>query len=281
MAHGLGSVSGRVAVVTGAASGIGRATAHELAKRGAALALCDVDEVGLERVSHELRGRRVYSARTDVTDEAEVARFAAAVERELGVADLIVNSAGIVVVGPFLDTSLAAWNRVIDVNLKGTVAVCRAFLPALVARGRGGYVVNIASAAAFTTIGDLSAYGATKHALVGLSQGLAEEFFTHRIGVSLVCPGFVDTPIAQHAEVLGAGDANGERRRIAEFLRLRGLSAARVAERIADAAERGQAIVPVGLEARLLQTLARVAPTSLPYWIVGGRRLAGWLRRRG
>jgi len=283
MPHGLGSVSGRVAVVTGAASGIGRATAHALAQRGAALALCDIDEIGLERTSHELRGvaSRVFAERADVTDEAGVARFAASVERELGVADLIVNSAGIVVVGRFLETPLADWNRLIDVNLTGTVRVCRAFLPALVARGRGGYVVNVASAAAFTTLGDLSAYGASKHALVGLSQGLTEELFEHGIGVSLICPGFVDTPIANHAEVRGVLDASAERRRIAEFLRSRGLSAARVAERIVRAVERGQAIVPVGIEARMLRTLSRVAPSALPFLVVGGRRLASWLGNRG
>jgi NAD(P)-dependent dehydrogenase (short-subunit alcohol dehydrogenase family) len=282
MAHGLGSVSGRVAVVTGAASGIGRATARELAKRGAALALCDLDEVGLERTSHELRGvtTRVFVQRVDVTDEAEVADFAANVERELGVADLIVNSAGIVVVGPFLETPLADWDRLMDVNLKGSVRVCRAFLPALLARGRGGYVVNIASAAAYTTIAELSAYGASKHALVGLCQALTEEFFQHRIGVSLICPGFVDTPIASHAELRGTRDETAERQRIAGFLRARGLSAARVAERIVNAAERGQAIVTVGIEARILRTLSRVAPSALPFLMVGGRRLAGWLGSR-
>jgi NAD(P)-dependent dehydrogenase (short-subunit alcohol dehydrogenase family) len=283
MPHGLGTVSGRVAVVTGAASGIGRATAQELAKRGAALALCDVDEVGLERTSHELRGlaSHVFVQRADVTNEAEVARFAAEVERELGGTDLIVNSAGIVVAGPFLEIPLADWDRLLDVNLKGSVRVCRAFLPSMVARGRGGYVVNIASAAAFTTIADLSAYGASKHALVGLCQGLTEEFFQDRIGVSLICPGFVDTPIANHAELRGARDVAAERERIAGFLRARGLSAARVAERIVNAAERGQAIVSVGIEARLLRTLSRVAPSALPFLMLGGRRLASWLGGRG
>jgi len=283
MPHGLRTVSGRLAVVTGAASGIGRATAQELAKRGAALALCDLDEVGLERTNQELRGvaNRVFVQRVDVTDEAEVRGFAADVQRELGVADLVVNSAGIVVAGPFLETPLADWDRLLDVNLKGSVRVCRAFLPAMVTRGRGGYVVNIASAAAFTTIANLSAYGASKHALMGLCQGLTEEFFRHRIGVSLICPGFVDTPIAKHAELRGARDVDAERERIARFLRARGLTAARVAERIVNAAERGQAIVTVGIEARALRTLSRVAPSALPFLMVGGRRLASWLSGRG
>jgi NAD(P)-dependent dehydrogenase (short-subunit alcohol dehydrogenase family) len=282
MPHGLGTVSGRVAVVTGAASGIGRATALELARRGAALALCDVDEVGLERTSQELRdiAGRLLTERVDVTHEAEIARFAARVESELGVADLIVNSAGIVVVGRFLDTPLADWDRLLDVNVKGCVRVCRAFLPAMLARGRGGHVVNVASAAAFTTIADLSAYGASKHALVGLCQGLTEELFEDGIGVSLVCPGFVDTPIASHLEVRGPRDVSAERERLSGFLRARGLSAARVAERIVNAAERGQSIVTVGVEARFLRSLSRLAPRALPFLMIGGRRLASMLTDR-
>ncbi len=274
MTRGLGSVSGRLAVVTGAASGIGRASALELARRGATLALGDIAATPLEGVAVKARalGARVLSEVVDVTRAPDVEKWAAGVERGLGVPDLLVNSAGVLVLGAFLDTSPEDFSHVIDVNLKGPAHVCRAFLPGMVARGRGGFVVNVASAAAFATQSELSAYGATKHALLGLTQALEDELAVHAIGVSLVCPGFVDTPILSRARIVG--DEPETRRRAAErLLHWRRLSPERVAERIVRAAERGESLVRVGLEAEVLWLLSRVAPGSLGLLFGALRRL--------
>jgi len=269
-------VSGRVAVVTGAASGIGRATARLLARRGATLALGDIDERGLQEVLNEVRalGGRVHHERVDVTQAGAVTAWASRVERELGPADLLVNSAGIVVLAAFLETELDDFRQLIDVNLMGPVHVCRAFLPAMLARGGGGYVVNVASAAAFASPSELAGYGATKHGLVGLSQALADELSAHAIGVSSVCPGFVDTPILTRARVRGAGDTEARRAAAGQLLRWRRLSAERVAERIVWAAERGEPVVPVGAEAQLLALLSRLLPGRVT-------PLFGRLRRLG
>jgi NAD(P)-dependent dehydrogenase (short-subunit alcohol dehydrogenase family) len=264
MPHALGSVTGRVAVVTGAASGIGRATARALGNRRAVLALCDIDAARLEGVAEVLRGEgaRVLARRVDVAEPESVAAFAREVERELGAAGLLVNAAGVLVLGSFLDTTADDWTHVLDVNLKGPANVCRAFLPAMRAARHGGFIVNVASAAAFATQSELSAYGSAKHGLAGLSEALRDELSADAIGVALVCPGFVNTPILERARVRGA-NPEAQRGAAERFLRSRGLSAERVAERIVRAAERGEAVVPVGLEAQVLWLLARVAPWSL------------------
>jgi NAD(P)-dependent dehydrogenase (short-subunit alcohol dehydrogenase family) len=250
-------------VVTGAASGIGRATAVLLAARGARVALGDIDEVGLRSVGQEIRARgasRVVEVVVDVRLPDAVERFRQASEAELGVADVIVNAAGVVVVGGLLATSPQDWDFLLAVNLCGPALVCRAFLPAMIARAEGGQIVNVASAASFFTPGELVAYGASKHALVGLSQGLREELAPHSIGVSLVCPGFVDTPIVRNARFAGVADATAERLRIGELLRRRGLKPERVAEAIVRAAERGSGVLPVGVEAWALHALERLSP---------------------
>lgn len=264
MTYGLGHVKERVAVVTGAASGIGRATARLLAQKGAKVALGDIDDVKLAAVGRELlaAGHTVWFRKMDVTQSAEVEAWARAAVGALGVPDLVVNAAGVLVLGPFRQTTPEDWNYVIDVNLKGPANVCRALLAPMVARGTGGYLVNVASASAFGTQSELAAYGSTKHALMGLSQALADELDPHRIGVSVVCPGFVDTPILERARV--RGDEPDVSRRVAgELLRKRRLTAERVAERCVDAAERGIAVVPVGLEARALWWLSRLTPTYI------------------
>jgi NAD(P)-dependent dehydrogenase (short-subunit alcohol dehydrogenase family) len=261
-ANGVGSVQGKVAVVTGAASGIGRATALRLAEKGASVALADNDEVGLRSAGQAIRARGalVCEGAVDVTRLEAVERFREATEAELGVPDVIVNCAGVVVVGGLLATSPDDWDFVLGANLRGPALVCRAFLPAMLARGHGGHIVNVASAASFFTPGDLVAYGASKHGLVGLSQGLREELAPHSIGVSIVCPGFVDTPIVRNARFAGVADPEARRRHVAELVRRRGLRPERVAAAIVRAAERGSGLVPVGVEAWMLHAVERLAP---------------------
>jgi NAD(P)-dependent dehydrogenase (short-subunit alcohol dehydrogenase family) len=262
---GVGSVGGLVAVVTGAASGIGRATALLLAERGARVALGDRDAEGLRSVAEEVRrrgGGDLAEVVVDVTRGDEVERFRATVEAELGVADVLVNAAGVVVVGGLLATAAEDWDHVLDVNLRGPALVCRAFVPAMIERARCGQIVNVASAAAFYTPRELVAYGATKHGLVGLSQGLREELAASQIGVSLVCPGFVDTPIAEHARIVGEAEPEALRRHIQRLLRRRGHGVELVAAAIVRAAERGSGLVPVGAEAWVIHALERFSPGS-------------------
>jgi short-subunit dehydrogenase len=279
-ARGLGSVEGRCSVVSGAASGIGRATALELSRRHGRVALVDRDAAGLERVAAEVRGlgARALTGELDVRDATALCGFARRVESELGVADLIVASAGIALVGSFLQTTAADLDELFGVNVHGTANLCRAFLPGMIERSEGGHVVTLSSAAAFATPKDLVAYGATKHAVLGLTLGLADELEEHGIGVSAVCPGFVDTPIAENLRVRGETEPDATRQRTARFLKWRGLAPERVAAAVVRAAERGTLVVPVGAEAQVLSLVSRVSPRTPRALLSLGRALVA--RRR-
>ena len=174
-----GVLAGKIAIVTGASRGIGRAITDLLAGAGAKVAGCArhaVDEI----------------IACDVGRPAEVERFAAEVLRRFGTPDLLVNNAGLVARAQLDETSLENWDAVLDSNLKGTFLVTRAFLPAMRAR-RGGRIVNIASISGRQGTAGLTAYCAAKHGVVGLTRALAEELRPDGIAVNAVCPGSVDT----------------------------------------------------------------------------------------
>jgi 3-oxoacyl-[acyl-carrier protein] reductase len=172
-------LAGKVAVVTGASRGIGRATAALLAGAGARVAGC-------------ARHAAPEIVACDVGRPADVERFAAEVLRRFGPPDLLVNNAGLAARARLEETSLEAWDAVLDSNLKGTFLVTRAFLPAMRAR-RGGRIVNVASISGRQGTAGLTAYCAAKHGVVGLTRALAEELRPDGIAVNAVCPGSVDT----------------------------------------------------------------------------------------
>jgi NAD(P)-dependent dehydrogenase (short-subunit alcohol dehydrogenase family) len=198
-------LAGRRVLITGAASGIGRATAELFAQEGAALALVDRHAAGGEAGGH-------VTLTADVADESAVRRVVAEAVSALGGLDGVVNSAGVDLLSPLGDTGPADWAHVLAVNLTGPYLVCRAALPALRAAG-GGTIVNVASGAALRPLPNRTAYCASKAGLVMFGKSLAIEAAADNVRVNAVCPGIVDTPMFR-ASVERAADPEAELERI-------------------------------------------------------------------
>ena len=267
---------GASALITGAGGGIGSATALRLAHEGVRhLVLVDIDAGAVQRTERRVRaaGAEVTVCTTDVANADAMEELAASLAGGPGVPDIIVNNAGVGVAGPFLDTPLADLQHVVGVNLWGVVHGCRLFGAQLVERGRGGHIVNVASAAAFAPSTILPAYSMTKAAVLMLSECLRVELAPRGIGVSAVCPGIITTGIEQRSVYVGSDPATiaARRRAALRVYGLRRYSADRAARRIVAAIRHNTAVLPVTPEAFLLRGISRVAPGL-------NRRLAATIR---
>lgn len=261
----IGRFAGRLVLVTGAASGIGRATALAFAGEGADIVLADVEP--LTGVADEVRalGVEAYHYVVDVSAAEAMAEFCAAVVAEVGVPDVVVNNAGVGVAGPVLETSVADWSHAIDVNLWGVIHGSRLFGRRLAERGEGGHVVNVASMAAYLPNAMLPAYSTTKAAVLHLTECLRAELAGHGVGVSAVCPGIVRTPIASTTRFAGvdaAGQA-GRRRRSDRLFARRNFAPETVAAEILRAVEQDRPVIAPTAEAKVAGVLARVTPGLL------------------
>jgi NAD(P)-dependent dehydrogenase (short-subunit alcohol dehydrogenase family) len=198
---------GRVVAVTGAASGIGRATALLLAREGARVACLDVqtDAVGETAAEIARAGGETLALRLDVTDPASVADAIAGTVERFGALGALVNAAGVGGFVKFEDMTLTEWNRVIAINLTGTFLTCHAAVPHLLAAG-GGSIVNISSIAGLKGQAYSSAYNASKGGVALLTRGLANEFAKRKLRVNAVCPGGIATPMLAGFAVAGLDD---------------------------------------------------------------------------
>ena len=253
----------KVAVVTGASSGIGEAIAVRLAAEGAIVILAGRDEGRLDAATKKCPGGRAWSFRCDVTDERQVTEFARAVHQRHGAIDLLVNNAGVVMSGLLVDVESSDWRRLFDVNVMGVVLGCRAFLPRMIERGTGGHVVNMASAAGIVGPYGMSTYAATKFAVAGLTESLRFEMKRHRIGVSLICPSYVDTPLAEKVKVVGALDNPRTRAGIEREFKRNSVKPDLVAARTIAAIRGNRAVTTVGRDATLARVMKRLSPTLL------------------
>ena len=199
------SLQDKVAIITGAASGIGAGTAEVFAERGARLVLVDRDGAGLEAATRALpiAPERVATYAGDVAD-AETARGAVRLaEAAFGGVDILFNNAGVMISGDFVDLGEAGWDEVLGINLRGIALMCRAAIPGMLGRGRGA-IVNTSSVMATLTEPGYEAYTTSKAGIIGLTKALAVSYATRGIRVNCVCPGWVDTPMNQRlAEELG------------------------------------------------------------------------------
>jgi NAD(P)-dependent dehydrogenase (short-subunit alcohol dehydrogenase family) len=248
-------LAGRVSVITGAASGIGRATARLVVQRGGRVVLTDVNAAALDLVVDELGDAVVFSRALDVTDAEAVQTLAADVPEPV---DIIMNVAGIATWGRVDRLTHEQWRRTVDVDLMGPIHVIEAFVPPLIAARRPGQIVNVSSAAGLIPLPWHAPYSAAKYGLRGVSEVLRHDLRRHRIGVTLVCPGGVDTGMVETVDIAGI-----DRAALAAFtgrFRKHAKSPEHVARCIAHGVVNNKALVHTSLDIRLLYGLGRVAP---------------------
>lgn len=269
---------GRTALVTGAASGIGKETALALGRRGADLVICDVNRDGLQATESQLRtmGRTVLAWRVDVAQRSEMESFAAEVHRHVDALDILVNNAGVGLGGGMLDTDLSDWDWVVGINLWGVIHGCHYFVPAMVRRARGGHVVNVSSTAGYAATEALVAYSTTKFGVLGFSEAIRQELAPHGIGVTAVCPGVINTGIMQSARMRGSLGGQAARDRLISVTQRRNYGPERVAANILKAIARNRAVAPISPEAWAMYFMKRWMPGVL-VWI--NRRVLQQIRR--
>lgn len=255
----------QVVVVTGASSGIGEAIALAFAQEGARLILTARDHARLEGVRRQCTqlGARATIHVADLTDQAQVVALARQVHAKHAAVDVLVNNAGVVMGGYCWEVEPADWRRLHEINVMGVVHGISAFVPNMIARGRGGHIVNMASVSGFVGAPGMATYSASKFAVLGLSESLRAELHRHRIGVSAVCPGFVKTPIQEKVKMVGQLDSPKARARVARDFARTDLLPAMVAQRTLKAIRRNEAIATIGREAFFARTLKRWAPALL------------------
>lgn len=250
-------LSGRVAVVTGAGSGIGAATAAALHRAGCRLALADIHEESVRRVAAGLPGATAHTV--DVSDSAAMAAFADEVVKVHERVNILVNNAGLTLVGSFEQHSVEDWQRVVGVNLFGVVNGCRAFLPHL-RRAHRGWIVNVSSVFGIVGFPGQSAYCASKFAVRGLSDTLAEELRGSTVGVTVVHPGGVRTAIVTHARRASLAPQDMPLDKVARFFDERAMPAELVGEAITRAIQREQPRLRVAPGSLVGDYLKRLMP---------------------
>lgn len=253
-------------LVTGAASGIGRATALRLGRHGAVLFLTDINAEGLAQTVADARaaGARVAEHRAlDIADHNEVAHFAADIHIHHPAMDIVMNIAGVSAWGTVEHLTHTHWRSMIDVNLMGPIHVIETFLPPMVAAGRGGQLVNVSSAAGLVALPWHAAYSASKYGLRGLSEVLRFDLARHRIGVSLVVPGAVNTPMVDSVQLAGVDREHPKVQRLVTMFSGHAVSAEKVADKILDGISRNKFLIYTSADIRALYAFKRFA--WLPY----------------
>lgn len=249
---------GKVAVITGAAGGIGRALALEMAAGGCRVVLADIQTELVERTAAELSGKGslVEAAPLDVSNAQAVVALVQRTYRAHGRLDYLFNNAGINVCAELCDTTLEDWNRLIDVNLRGVVHGIHAAYPIMREQGFG-HIVNTASAAGLVPAAAEGAYAATKHAVVGLSEALRVEAEAYGVKVSVVCPGLVDTPILETTKYVKL-DSNA----IVDASPQKPIEPRKAAKRIVRGVQRNEFYIVLTATVHALWRLHRLAPNA-------------------
>lgn len=270
---------GKQVLVTGAAAGIGRATALAFARRGANLVLSDVNAARLADVAREVEalGVACLTHAADVSSEAAMKEFADVVHAKVGAVDVLVNNAGIGYLGPFVASPLSSWKRILDINVMGVVHGCYFFVPKMVEAGGVRRVVNVASLAGIAPAANMSAYAASKFAVMGLSDVLALELDGTGVGVTTVCPGIINTEITANAANASPAIPPAQLAKLQAYYKANGAAPEVVADAIVDAVANGRALVLVGPAAKQAYHVKRLSRTLAHKLTLVASRKAGYL----
>ncbi|MGI9328249.1 MAG: SDR family NAD(P)-dependent oxidoreductase [Pseudomonadales bacterium] len=257
----ISDLSGKIVFITGAASGIGAATALAFAKAGCEIVAADLSIASLQQTAAavEKTGAAFHAIELDVTDEGAWSAIAANIASGIGVPDILINNAGVGAHGSFLNVPIKAVRKVMDVNLYGVIYGCHAFLPAMLAADGERHLVNIASLASVNPMPNMSAYAASKYAVDGLTEVLAMELEDTNISVTCVHPGVINTPIVEGDSHNGPAAADGLKR-LGEYYREHGSDPAVVANGIVNAVRKDTAHLYVGAKAPFTAVLKRLSP---------------------
>ncbi|MFI6026452.1 SDR family oxidoreductase [Amycolatopsis magusensis] len=253
-------LAGKHVLITGAASGIGRATARRAAAAGARLHLTDLNAPLLAEAAGEIRdagGAVVLAEPADLTSLAEVRELGERIHASL---DVVMNIAGVSAWGTVDRLEHRHWRNMVEVNLMGPIHVIETFLPPMIAAGRGGHLVNVSSAAGLLGLPWHAAYSASKFGLRGVSEVLRFDLRAHRIGVSLVCPGGVRTPLTETVEVAGIDTANPRWVRLRDGFRRHAVTPERVAAAILHGVRRNRYLVFTSRDIQAIHLLQRFFP---------------------
>ncbi len=254
---------GKNVFLTGAASGIGRATALACAREGAVLFLTDVNTDGLVAVVEEITtagGDVAFASPVDISDHDGVRAMAAEITELHGSMDVVMNIAGIASWGTIQALPHRTWQRVVDVNLMGPIAVLEYLVPPMIEARRGGHVVNVSSAAGIIGMPWHAAYSASKFGLRGVSEVLRFDLAPYRIGVSLVCPGGVDTGLTETVDIAGVDTTSHEFRKLQAHFKKRAVTPEAAAEAILRGVRRNKYWVYTSPDIRLAHFAQRYFP---------------------
>lgn len=272
-------LSGRTCLITGAASGMGRSLALDAVQRGADLVLTDIAADGLDRTVADVGaagGVVRFSGVADVSDHEAVHAFAAAALAATGHVDIVMNVAGVSAWGSVDRLTHEHWRRMIDINLMGPIHVIEEFVPPMIKAGEGGHLVNVSSAAGLFGLPWHAAYSASKFGLRGVSEVLRFDLRHHGIGVSLVCPGAVDTPLVNTVDLVGIDRDTPKAQRFIGLFTRHAVSPDKAAQAIIRGVERNRYMIYTSGDTRFGHWAQRHFP---PLYVAAMRAMSwAWAR---
>ena len=271
---GIKDLRGKVTVITGAGSGIGRATALAFARKGADLVIADLSEERLNQVAGEIKalGARALTRTVDVSNRVQVDAFAQFVIQERGRVDILHNNAGVNLSGTVAESSIENWEWIFGINFWGVLYGVKAFLPYMIER-KFGHIVNTSSMFGLCAPPATPAYNATKFAVAGLGEGLRAEVRKYNIGVTTLCPGIVNTRIVADSRMELKENSMVNRDNLIRFYERFALSPERVAAAVVKAVRNNKSVVPVGPDAWALWITKRFSQTVNDFVMSLGSRI--------